>query len=291
MVLAYKDTSNVDPGSNVYCGTTSHIFAVLGRVNVATGTTAICAASDCALVPVMLATTAGAVVLPSKKALFNVPVQSMPLAVLTDPQLMVCDVTPDRDTVSVTLLGPKLPNVVPCVHTLALTYGLSWNTVGVLSTMDTCVRAALGVLRLVSPTAYMPSTENSYENALRWLMLRTLTDVLYSLSKSSNEDACVANMLEPAVRANCGSPSPLTFHANRGAGVVVGDGAGVVVVLMVEVLVVLEVLVLVLVLVLELVLMLVLVPGLVLAVELVLVLMVAVVVVVLQDKHRQSRSS
>ena len=294
MVLAYKDTSNVDPGSNVYCGTTSHIFAVLGRVNVATGTTAICAASDCALVPVMLATTAGAVVLPSKKALFNVPVQSMPLAVLTDPQLMVCDVTPDRDTVSVTLLGPKLPNVVPCVHTLALTYGLSWNTVGVLSTMDTCVRLALGVLRLVSPTAYMPSTENSYENALRWLMLRTLTDVLYSLSKSSNEDACVANMLEPAVRANCGSPRPLTFHANRAvvvAGVVVGDGAGVVVVLMVEVLVVLEVLVLVLVLVLELVLMLVLVPGLVLAVELVLVLMVAAVVVVLQDKHRQSRSS
>ena len=125
-------------------------------------------------------------------------------------------------------------------------------------------------------------------------MLRTLTDVLYSLSKSSNEDACVANMLEPAVRANCGSPSPLTFHANRAvvvAGVVVGDGAGVVVVLMVEVLVVLEVLVLVLVLVLELVLMLVLVPGLVLAVELVRVLMVAAVVVVLQDKHRQSRSS
>ena len=127
-------------------------------------------------------------------------------------------------------------------------------------------------------------------------MLRTLTDVLYSLSKSSNEDACVANMLEPAVRANCGSPSPLIFHANRAvvvAGVVVGDGAAVVVVLMLEVLV-LEVLVLevlVLVLVRDLVLMLVLVLELVLAVKLVLVLMVAVAVVVLQEKHRQSRSS
>ena len=167
MVLAYKDTSNVDPGSNVYCGTTSHIFAVLGRVNVATGTTAICAASDCALVPVMLATTVGTVVLPSKKALFNVPVQSMPLAVLTDPQLIVCDDTPDRDTTNVTLLELKLPNVLPCVHTLALMYGLSWNTVGVLSTMDTCVRAALGVFKFVWPTPYIPSTENSYENALR----------------------------------------------------------------------------------------------------------------------------
>jgi hypothetical protein len=149
MVFAYTDTWNVDPGSNLYCGTTSHIFAAVGRVNAATGTTTICAASDCALVPVMVATTVGTVALPSKNALFNVPVQSTPLAVLTDPQLMVCDVTPDRDTTNVTVLELKLPNVVPSVHTLALTYGLSWNTVGVLSTKDTCVRAALGVLRFV----------------------------------------------------------------------------------------------------------------------------------------------
>ena len=122
-VLAYRVTSNSEPGSNAYVGRSSHIFTAAGREKDGLTVTANSTGSDSKLFPDIVATIEGFALLPSKNRDANCAAQSLPpMALLPKlPQLIVCEVTPLREMVNVTLLLVKRPKLLPCVQTHALT--------------------------------------------------------------------------------------------------------------------------------------------------------------------------